>query len=185
MFRLLINFEQEIFNSRQYLLISVPWRVFSKNFSPWNCLNIIEYFCRRLPPVTACSTPLISKDKTRAHRDMLCHYSKIKLTKLPLNNYLDKLLHPPPLIFIKYGIHLYINIYTYTILRLFIYLCAKSIKIAKKLVSWENGYTQMHIVLNSFAVLYLNLIGQNKYSCQNFDQTTALLECGQNLVTRT
>ena len=38
----------------------------------------------------------------------------------------------------------------------------------------------MLIVLKSFAVLYLNLIGQNKYSCQNFDQATALLESGQN-----
>ena len=38
----------------------------------------------------------------------------------------------------------------------------------------------MFIALNSFADLYLNLIGQNKYSCQNFDQTTALLERGQN-----
>ena len=38
----------------------------------------------------------------------------------------------------------------------------------------------MLIVLNSLAVSFLNLIGQNKYSCQNFDQATALLECGQN-----
>ena len=53
------------------------------------------------------------------------------------------------------------------------------------LVSWENGYKQMLIVLNSFAVLYLNLIGQNKYSCQNFDQATALLQSGQKLATRT
>ena len=34
--------------------------------------------------------------------------------------------------------------------------------------------------LNSFAVLYLNLIGQNKYSCQKCDQAKALLERGQN-----
>ena len=45
-----------------------------------------ELHCRRLPPVTACSTPLISMDKTQAHRDMLGPYLKIKLTKLPLNN---------------------------------------------------------------------------------------------------
>ena len=38
----------------------------------------------------------------------------------------------------------------------------------------------MPIALNSIAVLYLNLIGQNKYSCQNSDQATALLESGQN-----
>ena len=38
----------------------------------------------------------------------------------------------------------------------------------------------MLIVPNSFAVLYLNLIGQPKYSCQNFDQDRALLESGQN-----
>ena len=43
-----------------------------------------------------------------------------------------------------------------------------------------NGHKQMLTALNLFAVLYLNLIGQNKYSCQNFDQATALLECGQN-----
>ena len=39
----------------------------------------------------------------------------------------------------------------------------------------------MLIVLNSLAVLYLNLIGQNKYSCQNSDQAKVLLERGQNL----
>ena len=44
----------------------------------------------------------------------------------------------------------------------------------------SNGHKQMLRVLNWLAVLYLNLIGQNKYSCQNFDQATALLECGQN-----
>ena len=38
----------------------------------------------------------------------------------------------------------------------------------------------MLIVLNSFAVLNLNLICQNKSSCQNFDQALALLESGQN-----
>ena len=38
----------------------------------------------------------------------------------------------------------------------------------------------MFIVPNSFAVLYLNLIGQNKYSCQNPDQAKTLLERGQN-----
>ena len=66
------------------------------------------------------------------------------------------------------------------ILRIFMYLCAKSIQIAKKLVSWEKGYKQMFIVLNSFIVLYLNWIGQNKYSCQNPDQAKALPERGQN-----
>ena len=59
------------------------------------------------------------------------------------------------------------------------YLCAKSIQIAKKLVSRENGYKPMFIMLNSFAVLYLYLIGQNNYSCQNPDQAKALLERGQ------
>ena len=38
----------------------------------------------------------------------------------------------------------------------------------------------MLIVLNELAVLYLNLIGQNKCSCQNPDQAKALLERGQN-----
>ena len=58
-------------------------------------------------------------DKTRAHRDMLCPYLKIKTDKLPLINSLDKF--PPPH-FIKYDTYLYINIYIYTILRIFIYL---------------------------------------------------------------
>ena len=43
------------------------------------------------------STPLITIDKTRARRDMLediRRYSKIKLTKLSLNNLPDKF--PPP-----------------------------------------------------------------------------------------
>ena len=66
------------------------------------------------------------------------------------------------------------------ILRIFTYLCAKSIQIAKKLVSREKGYKQMFIVLSLFAVLYLNLIGRNKYSCQNPDEAKALLERGQN-----
>ena len=66
------------------------------------------------------------------------------------------------------------------ILRISTLLCAKSIQIAKKLVSRDNGYKQMFIVLSSFAVLHLNLIGQNKYSCQNPDQAKALLERGQN-----
>ena len=43
-----------------------------------------------------------------------------------------------------------------------------------------HGHKQMLIVLNLFAVSYLNLIGQNKYSCQNSDQAKALLERGQN-----
>ena len=38
----------------------------------------------------------------------------------------------------------------------------------------------MFIVLKSIAVLFLKLIGQNKYSCQNSDQAKALLESGQN-----
>ena len=66
------------------------------------------------------------------------------------------------------------------ILRIFTYLCAKSIQIEKKLVSRENGYKQMFIVLNSVAILYSILIGQNKYSCQNPDQADALLKPGQN-----
>ena len=65
------------------------------------------------------------------------------------------------------------------IIRIFTYLCAKSIQIAKKLVSRENGYKQSFILLKSFAVLFLKLKGQNKYSCQNPDQAKALLERGQ------
>ena len=59
------------------------------------------------------------------------------------------------------------------------YLCAKSIPIENKLVSLENGYKQMPIVLNYLAVLYSILIGRKKYTCQNFDQATALLESGR------
>ena len=81
--------------------------------------------------------------------------------------------------------YLYINKYTYTILRIFMYLCAKSRPIANKPVSITNGYKQMLIVLNKLAVLYSILIGQNKYTCQNFDEATAKLEIGQKLVTKT
>ena len=92
--------------------------------------------------------------------------------------------------FIKYDLYLYINIHTCTILRMFKYLDtyflnAKSIPIANKLVSLANGNKQMPIVLNYFAVFYSILIRQNKYTCQNLDQTTALMERGQNLVTKT
>ena len=37
----------------------------------------------------------------------------------------------------------------------------------------------MFIALNSFSVLCLNLIGQNKHSCQDSDQAKALLERGK------
>ena len=61
------------------------------------------------------------------------------------------------------------------------YACTKSIPIANKLVSFAIGYKQMLTVLNELAVQYLIiLIGQNKYTCQNFDQATALPESGQN-----
>ena len=56
-------------------------------------------------------------DNTRARKDMLSPYSKIKLTKASLNNLLGKF--PPPHF---YDINLYINIQTYTILRIVIYL---------------------------------------------------------------
>ena len=46
------------------------------------------------------------------------------------------------------------------------YLCAKSIQIANKLVSRQKGNEQMFIALKLFEVLYLNLIGQGKYSYQ-------------------
>ena len=56
--------------------------------------------CRRLSPVTTCSTPSMTMDKTQACRDMHCPYSKIKLTKLSLNKLLAYF-SPPPIIFIK------------------------------------------------------------------------------------
>ena len=65
------------------------------------------------------------------------------------------------------------------------YLCAKSIPIANKLVPLANGYKQMLIVLNYLAVFYSILIGQNQNTCQKFDQKTVLLESGQKLVTET
>ena len=89
-------------------------------------------------PVTAWSTPLITLDKTRARRDMLCPYSKIKTDKTPTKYFAG--LISSPLIFIKYDTYLLIKIYTYTILRIFLYLCAKSRKIANKFVSLGNGY---------------------------------------------
>ena len=60
------------------------------------------------------------------------------------------------------------------------YLCAKSIPIANKLVSFANGYKQMPTGLNQLAVLYSIPIGQNKYACQSFEQTAALLKSGPN-----
>ena len=65
------------------------------------------------------------------------------------------------------------------------YLSAKSIQISKWLVSRRKGLRQMFTVLNSFIVLYLNLIGRNEYSCQKPDQAKAPLKRGQNSVTRT
>ena len=50
--------------------------------------------CRRLPPVTAWSTPLITIDKTWAHRDMLCPYLKTKLTNF--NQIIRWINSPPP-----------------------------------------------------------------------------------------
>ena len=61
--------------------------------------------CRRLPLVTAYSTPLTIKDKTRARRDMLCPYLKIKLTEPLLNNSLDN--YFPPIL----KLYIYIFIY--------------------------------------------------------------------------
>ena len=52
--------------------------------------------------------------------------------------------------------------------------------VANRLVSFANGYKQMLIVLNELAFLYSILIGRKEYTSQNFDQTTALLENGQN-----
>ena len=67
---------------------------FHWRYSEWSLHFSHPRECRRLPLMTAWSTPLITMDKTRAGRDTRCPYSKIKLTKLPLNNSLDKF--PPP-----------------------------------------------------------------------------------------
>ena len=94
--------------------------------SPTSVSDHVTTSCRRLPPVTAWSTPLIIKDKTRAHRDMLCPYSKIKLTKLSLNNLLDKF--PSPLIFMIYIfviLHLHIQSYVYLYFWIIISLLCK------------------------------------------------------------
>ena len=61
------------------------------------------------------------------------------------------------------------------ILRIFMYVCAKSKQIAKKFVSWRGGHRQMFTVLNLSAVLYSNLIGQRQASVSNADQPKALL----------
>ena len=157
------------------MLSSMVFRVEYSIFSPREC--------RSLPSVTAWSTPSITMDKTRAFRDTHCPYLKIKLKKLLLKILLDRF--PIPLIFIKYDICLYNNISTYIILRNFLYLCAKSLPIANKLVSFANGYKQMLIVLNWLSVLYSIGIGQNNYTCQNFDQAAVLLESVRKLVIRT
>ena len=100
--------------------------------------NFFPSECCRLPPVTACSTPSIAMDKTWARRDTHGPSSKIKLIKLPLNSLLDKL--TPPYFLKKNEIYLYNIINTHTILRILLYLLAKPIPIAKKLLSLENGY---------------------------------------------
>ena len=69
--------------------------------------------------MTASSTPLITMDKIRAHKDTRCPYSKIKLTKLSVDNLLDKLPSPPH--FIKYDIYLYLLIYIH--MQAYAYLC--------------------------------------------------------------
>ena len=117
-------------------------------------------------------------DKTRARRDLLCPYLKIKLTEPLLNNSLDKYFPPPFWSYII--IYLYTNVYTYMILWIFKFLCAKSKQISKKLLSWRRGHRQMFIVLNFSAVLYSNLIGQRQVFVSNTDQPKALLEHGQN-----
>ena len=63
-----------------------------------------------ISPVTAYSTPLTTMDKTRARRDMLCPYLKIKLTELMLNNSLDKYFPHFEVIYL----YIYILIYTLT-----------------------------------------------------------------------
>ena len=111
------------------------------------------FHCRRLPPVTACSTPSNTMHKYRACRDTRCPYSKIKVTKISLNNSLDKF---PPLIlknmiyiYIIILIHIqsYVHLYIYIFRYLFHYY-AKSIPVANKLVSSPKGNKQMLIVLN-------------------------------------
>ena len=79
--------ERQNAKSKEILSLTVI-RVDSSLFSP------PPRECRRLPPVTACSTPSITMDKTRARRDTHRPYSKIKLIKLRLKNSLDKF--PPP-----------------------------------------------------------------------------------------
>ena len=96
--------------------------------------------------MTALSAPLITMDKTRAHKDTRGPYSMIKLTKHSVDTFLDKL--PPPSFYKILYLFIYINICTYTSLSIFMYLCAKSIPIANKLVSLANGYKQMLTVLN-------------------------------------
>ena len=94
--------------------------------------------CRRLPPVTAWSTPLIIMDKTRACRDMLCPYLKTKLIEPLLNNSLDK--YPPPFwscIFI----YLYTNrnIYIYDPTNTYVFMCKIHTKSEKACIMREKS----------------------------------------------
>ena len=66
-------------------------------FSPWEC--------RRLPPVTAVSTPLITTGRTQSHRATLCPYLMTKIIELSFHKPLDKNPHHFEAIF------LYILIY--------------------------------------------------------------------------
>ena len=61
--------------------------------------------CRRLPPVTAWSTPSITTGRTQSHRAMLCPYLKTSIIELSFNKPLDKNPHHFEVVF------LYILIY--------------------------------------------------------------------------
>ena len=105
---------------------------------------------------------------------------KSKLKKVSIKRLLDKI---RPLFYRIW--YTYTFIYTYIILRIFMYRCAKSILKTKTLVSVANWFKPMFIKLSWRAVSYSIVIGQNKYICQsqNIDQITPLLESGQKLVT--
>ena len=99
------------------LLFRYMLAIYSKFSSPLNwkktLQEALEYlenqhlWCRRLPPVTAWSTPSITTGRTQSHRAMLCPYLKTNKIELSFNKPLEK--KPPPF-------WSYILIYTYILI---------------------------------------------------------------------
>ena len=78
--------------------------------------------CRRLPPVTALSTPSTTMGRTQSHRAMLCPYLKTDIIELLLNKPPDKY---SPHFEVIFHIYLYINIYKYIydLMNIYVFTC--------------------------------------------------------------